>query len=145
MELLAPNLYSNYAHTPEKIRGGMSAALELAAKNKQDVVIVYEPLTNRRQHHIKNDYKDSFAGAKKLYWVRSYLAREDPSLPVLTPAELIPYLSDPSIAEPADINNSLLQAIRSHLQNGDMVVAMGASGAGSLDEWLRQNIEGGSL
>lgn len=139
MEQLAPNLYTNYAHTPEKIVGGMSTALELAKQRAQDVVVIYEPLTNRRQHYIKNDYRGSFAGAKKLYWVPTYLAREDPNLPVLTPAELIQNLSDPGLAEPAALNDELLARIHEHLQRGDMVVAMGASGAGSMDEWLRQH------
>lgn len=138
MELLAPNLYTNYAHTPEKIRGGMSAALEIARDNYQDLVVLYEPLTNRRQHHIKDDYKDCFQGAKKLYWVPSYLAREDPDLPILTPAQLIQHLSDPSIAEPASLDEALATAIKQHLANGDLVVAMGASGTGSMDEWLRR-------
>ncbi|MGH7196864.1 MAG: Mur ligase domain-containing protein [Candidatus Saccharimonadales bacterium] len=138
MERLAPNLYTNYAHTPEKIKGGMNAALEIAADNNQDIVIIYEPLTNRRQHYIKDEYKDCFTGAKKIYWVPTYLAREDPDLPVLKPEDLIPSLADPSIAEPAKLDDDLLAAIRSHLQKGDMVVAMGANGANSLDEWLRQ-------
>lgn len=137
MERLADNLYTNYAHTPEKIRGGMSAALEMAEEGHQDLVIIYEPLTNRRQHYIKQDYKDTFAGAKKVYWIPSYLAREDPDLPILTPADLIPYLSDPSIAEPAHIDDALERHIREHLKHGDLVVAMGAAGGGSLDEWLR--------
>ncbi len=137
MELLTPNLYTNYAHTPEKILGGMSAALEIAQTNGQDLVVIYEPLTNRRQHYIKDDYKDCFKGAKKVYWVPSYLAREDPALPILTPAELITHLSDPSIAEPAALDDALLNAIKQHLASGDLVVAMGASGAGSLDQLLR--------
>lgn len=145
MEQLAPNLYTNYAHTPEKIKGGMDTAFELARKNNQDVVIIYEPLTNRRQHYIKDDYKDSFAGAKKLYWVPTYLAREDPNLPVLTPTQLIPYLHNANIAEPAKLNDTLAASIRSHLQQGDMVVAMGASGPGSLDEWLRNNVKEGTV
>lgn len=145
MEQLAPNLYTNYAHTPEKIKGGMDTAFELAKKNNQDVVVIYEPLTNRRQHYIKNDYKDSFAGAKKLYWVPTYLAREDPNLPVLSPAELIPYLQNADIAEPAILNDQLATRVRTHLRRGDMVVAMGASGAGSLDEWLRKNVKEGTL
>ncbi len=138
MELLAPNLYTNYAHTPEKIKGGMSAARELAAANGQNLVVIYEPLTNRRQYYIKDEYQDSFAGANKMYWVPTYLAREDPTQAVLTPAELIPYLSDPSIAEPAALDNTLEAHIKDHLAKGDLVVAMGATGAGSLDEWLRR-------
>jgi UDP-N-acetylmuramate--alanine ligase len=137
MELLAPGLYTNYAHTPEKIRGGMSAAKEIAAKQNKDLVVIYEPLTNRRQHYIKEDYKDCFEGAKKLYWVPTYLAREDPTQELLKPADLIPYLDNAAIAEPAELDDALMQKIHQHLDNGDLVVAMGASGGGSMDEWLR--------
>jgi UDP-N-acetylmuramate--alanine ligase len=139
MEKLADNLYSNYAHTPEKIRGGMSTALEIADQEHKDIVVIYEPLTNRRQYYITDDYKDCFAGAKRLYWVPTYLAREDPNMPVLTPEQLIPHLDDPSIAEPAGIDDELLKTIEAHRKNDDIVVAMGASGGGSLDEWLRKN------
>lgn len=139
MELLAPNLYSNYAHTAEKIQGGMLTALELARPKKQDVIIIYEPLTNRRQHYIKETYKHSFKGAKKIYWAPTYLAREDPNLPMLSPEQLITYLENPQIAAPVKLDDHLLRSIKRHLADGDMVVAMGASGGGSLDEWLRQN------
>lgn len=136
MELIAPNLYSNYAHTPEKIKAGMATALELAQPG-QNLIVIYEPLTNRRQHFIKNDYKNCFEGANKIYWVPTYLAREDPDLAILSPQQLIPYISNNKIAEPASLNNTLQKDIQKHLKNGDLVIAMGASGAGSLDEWLR--------
>jgi UDP-N-acetylmuramate--alanine ligase len=139
MEEIAPNLYSNYAHTPEKIKGGMSAALEIAKSRGKRLIIIYEPLTNRRQHYIKDDYKDSFEGADRLYWVPTYLAREDPNLALLTPKELIAYITNPHIAEPAEMNETLLAAIKQHLADGDMVVAMDASGGDSLDEWLRKH------
>lgn len=139
MELIAPNLYSNYAHTPEKIKGGMLTALELARAKNQEVVIIYEPLTNRRQHYIRDQYKDSFKGAKKLYWVPSYLAREDPNLAILTPAELLPSITEPVDKQAAELDDKLLAAVKKHLADGDMVVAMGASGGGSLDEWLREH------
>lgn len=139
MEQLAPGLYSDYAHTPEKIRGGMSAALELAAEKNQKVIVVYEPLTNRRQHFMKDDYKDCFAGAAKVYWIPSYLAREDPEQAVLSPTELITHLADPSIAEPMERSEKLKTAIQKHLDDGDMVVGMAGGGGDSLDEWLRKN------
>jgi UDP-N-acetylmuramate--alanine ligase len=137
MEQLAPNLYSDYAHTPEKIRGAMSVALEMAADAGQDLVVVYEPLTNRRQHFMLNDYKDCFAGAAHVYWTPSYLAREDPKQRVLPPSELITHLADPSIASATELNDELKNAIQKHLQAGDMVVGMAGGGGHSLDEWLR--------
>ena len=137
MEQIAPNLYSDYAHTPEKIRGGMSAALELAAQKNQKVFVVYEPLTNRRQHYMIDDYNDCFAGAEHVYWVPSYLAREDPHQTVLTPADLIAHLAEPNIASPMERNDKLKNIIQKHLDDGDIVVAMAGGGGDSLDEWLR--------
>lgn len=137
MEQIKPGLYSDYAHTPEKIRGAMSVALEMAAETSQKLVVVYEPLTNRRQHYILDSYKDCFSGADKLYWIPSYLAREDPAQRVITPAEMISHLDDSSIAEPMERDTALKQAIQKHLGNGDMVVAMAGGGGDSLDDWLR--------
>lgn len=137
MELLTPGLYSDYAHTPEKIRGAMSTALEMAGPDKR-VVVLYEPLTDRRQHHMKDDYKDCFSGAAKVYWLPSYLAREDPNVAILTPQELITHLADPSIAQPAAMGPDLQQTISRHLAAGDIVVGIAGGGGGSLDEWLRQ-------
>lgn len=138
MEEICPNLYSDYAHTPEKIRGAMSVALELAAESNQELVVIYEPLTNRRQHYMINDYKDCFAGAAKVYWTPSYLAREDPTQRVIPPEELISRLDDPSIAVPAELDEELATSIRTHLEGGAMVVGMAGGGGGSLDEWLRR-------
>lgn len=138
MEEIVPSLYSDYAHTPEKIRGAMSAALEMAAKQNQDLVVVYEPLTNRRQHYMMDDYKDCFAGAKKVYWIPSYLAREDPAQRIIPPEEMITHLSDPSIAEPKQRDGELKKTIQKHLDGGDMVVAMAGGGGDSLDEWVRK-------
>ncbi len=141
MEEIKPGLYSDYAHTPEKIRGAMSVALEMAAQQNKQVVVVYEPLHNRRQHYMIDEYKDCFAGAKKLYWIPSYLAREDPGQRIIPPAELITHLSDPSIAEPYERNDKLEDIIREHLEKDDMVVCMAGGGGGSLDEWLRERFK----
>jgi len=138
MEAIVPNLYSDYAHTPEKIRGAMSIALEMAADKNQNVVIIYEPLTNRRQHYMLEDYKDCFDGASKVYWVPSYLAREDPTQRIIPPEELISHLTDPSIAEPAERDAKLKKTVQKHLDAGDMVVAIAGGGGDSLDEWIRK-------
>lgn len=147
MEQIAPNLFTDYAHTPEKIRGAMSVATELAAdctgsnpvqECSGKVVVVYEPLTNRRQHFMMGDYGDCFDGAAQVYWTPSYLAREDPNQRIIPPEEMINHLADPSIAEPAELNEGLKDVITKHLHAGDMVVGMSGGGGGSLDEWLRK-------
>lgn len=140
-EKIAENLYSDYAHTPDKIRGVMSVALETAQKTGQRIIIIYEPLTNRRMHYMKEQHKDVFDGVDVLYWVPTYLAREDPTQPVLKPAELIKYLDEPSrvVARATELDDKLKEAIRKHLANGDLVIGLSGGGGGSLDEWLREN------
>lgn len=139
MEEIIPGLYSDYAHTPEKIRGAMSVALEMATAKNKEVIVIYEPLTNRRQHFMMHDYKDCFDGAAKVYWLPSYLAREDPNQRVIPPEELISYLSDPTIAEARQRDEKLKKTIQEHLDSGAMVVAMAGGGGNSLDEWIRHS------
>lgn len=139
MEQILPNLYSDYAHTPEKIRGVMSVAKETAKITGQSIIVIYEPLTDRRQHYMINEYTDCFDGAAQVYWLPSYLAREDPQQRILPPAELIAHLKDPTIAQPASKNEGLKRTINAHLAKGDMVVCMAGGGGGSLDDWLREN------
>lgn len=134
-EKIVENLYTDYAHTPEKIAG----CLDLAREKSQNVVVVYEPLTNKRQYEIKEQYKDMFRAVKKLYWVPSYLTREDPNQHVLTPQELIENMNNKEIAEPAELNSNLKEKISQHLAAGDLVVCISGGGGGSLDEWLREN------
>ncbi len=138
MEEIIPGLYSDYAHTPDKVRGGMSVALDIAKAKKQDVVVVYEGLTNRRQHYMIDDYKNCFDGATKVYWIPSYLAREDPDQRIIEPSELIKHLSNPEIAEAMGRDTQLKDTIQKHLGAGDMVVAMAGGGGDSLDEWVRK-------
>lgn len=138
-EKIAENLYSDYAHTPEKIMGALDVAKE-AAQTGQKLVVVYEPLTNRRMHYMLDQHKSLFNGVDALYWVPSFLAREDPGQKVLSPSEIIEclYVDTQAIAKPMELNGELTDAIKDHLASGDMVLALSGGGAGSLDEWLRK-------
>jgi UDP-N-acetylmuramate--alanine ligase len=134
-EKITDNLYTDYAHTPPKIAGCLQVAREMS----NNVVVVYEPLTNRRQHYIKEAYKDLFKDVKRLYWVPSYLAREDPNQATLSPTELIEYMDNKRVAEPSKLNDLLKSKIQTHIDNNDLVVCLSGGGGGSLDEWLRTN------
>ncbi|HEX4662253.1 MAG TPA: cyanophycin synthetase, partial [Candidatus Saccharimonadales bacterium] len=136
-EQITPGLYSDYAHTPAKIRGALQLAHEIAGDN---VVVIYEGLHNTRQHFIKDELGHLFDSAKELYIVPSYLAREDESLELLTPDTLRTLLDDAvqARAHSAMLDESLQTAIEAHLKAGDLVLCLSAGGGGSLDEWLRR-------
>ncbi len=134
-EYIDSNLVTDYAHTPEKIAGCIGLAREL----NKPIVVVHEPLTNRRQHYIKDEYKDLFKGVSKLYWVPSFMAREDASLEILEPSDLIEYMDNKEIAQPAMLDAQLKDSIKAHLEAGDLVVCMSGGGVNSLDDWLHQN------
>ena len=136
-EKIAENVYSDYAHTPEKIRGALQIANEVAGSN---VVVVYEGLHNTRQHFIKDDLKTLFTGVKMLYVVPSYRAREDETLEDLTPEKLCQIIEMPPNKQPAQLNDELKKYITSHVNNGDLVLCLSAGGGNSLDEWLRTNL-----
>ena len=132
-ERLAEGLYSDYAHHPIEIAATLQMATELSKK----VVAVYQPHQNIRQHEIADQYGDCFKAAKKVYWLPTYLSREDPQLPVLQPNQLIKKLNNPSAVQPAELNDALIKTIRHELGHGALVLAMGA---GDIDKWLRTNL-----
>ncbi len=136
-EQITTGLYTDYAHTPPKIRGALQLAREVAG---EDVVVVYEGLHNTRQHFIKDELHNLFDNVKHLYIVPSYLAREDPSLKLLTPDDLKLLLSAEAqtLTDPASLGPELRQAIIDHLEAGDTVLCISAGGGKSLDEWVRK-------
>jgi UDP-N-acetylmuramate--alanine ligase len=136
-EQIVLGLYTDYAHTPPKIRGALQLAQEVAGEN---VVVVYEGLHNTRQHFIKEELRNLFDGVKKLYIVPSYLAREDESLKLLTPDDLKLLLSaeTQTVAEAAVLDDKLRETIIRHLEAGDTVLCLTAGGGNSLDEWLHR-------
>lgn len=132
-EKLAVHLYSDYAHHPVEI----AATLQLASELKKPIIAVYQPHQNIRQHELAGEYKDCFERAQKVYWLPTYLSREDPSLPIITPEKLIQNLSNPSTAEPAEMGTELWSELQAARADGKLVVVMGA---GDIDSWLRTQL-----
>ncbi len=132
-EKLADNLYSDYGHHPVEI----AATLQLAAEISDNVVLVYQPHQNVRQHEIKSDYtNDIFAVPKKVYWLPTYLSREDPTLSTLTPQELTKNIAEDKVKF-SNLDNTLWQSILTERKNGALVLLMGA---GSIDTWAREQL-----
>lgn len=132
-EKLADNLYSDYGHHPVEI----AATLQLARELSDQVVLVYQPHQNVRQHQVRSDYTDCAELAETIYWLPTYLTREDPNLPVLTPQELTENLQNKDAVVYAEQDEILWQNIATARADGKLVLCMGA---GPIDSWVRQQL-----
>lgn len=132
-EKLADNLYSDYGHHPDEIKATLQMAKELSNR----VVLVYQPHQNIRQYEIRNQYTDDlFKNTNEVYWLPTYLSREDPNLDILSPQSLTDSL-DKSKLIFAEFNQELWSNIEKHLEDGHLVLCMGA---GSIDGWVREQV-----
>jgi UDP-N-acetylmuramate--alanine ligase len=132
-ERLADNLYSDYGHHPTEI----AATLQMARELSDHIVLVYQPHQNVRQHEIRHDYRQQFELADEIYWLPTYLSREDPNLAILTPEELIADITNKDHIHIAEFNDELWNAIQAARAEGKLVLGMGA---GRIDGWLRQQL-----
>lgn len=132
-EKIADNLYSDYAHHPVEI----AASMQLASELSQHVIAVYQPHQNIRQHELLGQYTNQFKTAEHVYWLPTYLSREDPNLAVLTPEQLTQTLSNRDHVSEASLDNSLWEQLSAARQAGKLVLCMGA---GDIDSWLRSRL-----
>ena len=133
-ERLSDNLYSDYGHHPVEI----AATLQMARELSDHVVLVYQPHQNVRQHEVRNDYTDCFELAETVYWLPTYLSREDPKLPILTPDELAAGVTNKDSIRFGELNDDLWAAITTARNEGKLVLGMGA---GTIDGWLRGKLK----
>lgn len=135
-ERIADGVYTDYAHHPEEIAATMEIAGEEAERlKKKGVVVVYQPHQNTRQHEVQAGYTKSFVGAEKIFWLPTYLTREDPKLAILTPEELIDGLVNKEVAEKAELNDELAKKLCQYLSQGYLILLLTA---GPADEWWRE-------
>lgn len=137
-ERLAPGFYTDYAHHPEEIAATLEMAQE-EAKNQgfSGVTAVYEPHQNTRQHEVRAGYRDAFLAADRVFWLPTYLTRENPHLAVLTPEELFAPLTNRAVVTPATTDDALFAQLQQEHQAGRLIVLMSA---GPADAWLRQKL-----
>lgn len=132
-EKLDDNLYSDYGHHPAEI----AATLQLARELSDQVVLIYQPHQNVRQHEIRHNYSNQFELAESVYWLPTYLSREDPNLPILTPEELVQTITNKNSVRIADLNDELWGLIQKARDDNKLVLCMGA---GSIDAWVRSKL-----
>lgn len=151
-ERLVSGVYSDYAHHPEEISTTIALALEEVKRlNKSGLIVIYQPHQNTRQHQVLSLYPPVFRGVTKLFWLPTFLTREDPTLPVLTPQDFIPSLdlsplekppakpfftrSPKPSAEPALLNDALARRLKNYHRKNYLILLLTA---GPADSWLRQ-------
>ena len=134
-ERIFDDVYSDYGHHPAEIRATVEMAAELKKRdNYSGLAVIYQPHQNVRQHEVYKEYHDAFLGADKIFWLPTYLVREDPNLEILTPEFLIKTLDNKNVAEVAETNDEFGAKIRQLRADGWLIVLMTA---GPADTWLR--------
>ncbi len=70
-----------------------------------------------------------------IYWLPTYLAREDPKLEVLDAKTLTREINSSKPVNMAELNEKLVKKLRQHQKDGDILIFMGA---GNIDGWARE-------
>ncbi len=141
-EQVSEGYYSDYAHHPEEVVATVEIAREEAERRDlKGVVAVYEPHQNIRQSELAADYANAFDGVTKVYWLPTYLTREDPKRKVLTPSDFITKLDNKKVAEPAELDDKLAAELKKWHNKGYLVLLMSA---GPADLWLRKLVYAGN-
>ena len=135
-ERITDGVYSDYGHHPEEIAATVEVAKEEAKRlGLSGVVVVYEPHQNTRQHEVFDGYKDAFPGVEKVFWLPTYLTRENPDLKILKPDDFIASLDNKEVGESAEMGEELADKLRALRDEGKLILLMTA---GPADKWLRE-------
>lgn len=135
-ERISDSVYSDYAHHPEEIAATLGVAQDEKRRlGKNGVVVIYQPHQNTRQHEVKDGYRKAFLGADKVFWLPTYLTRENEKLKVLRPEDLVRIMENNEVAEVAELGDDLEKKMREYLHDNYIVVLMTA---GPADGWLRE-------
>lgn len=134
-ENITSGVYTDYAHHPEEIAATVEMARELAEKDKYSgLAVIYEPHQNSRQHEVYSAYENVFLGVDKVFWLPTYLTREDPSQEILTPRDFIAKLANKEVAEPAELDEKFAEKLEKLHEQNYLILLMTA---GPADKWLR--------
>lgn len=141
-EQVSEGFYSDYGHHPEEVKATVEIALEEAERRGlRGVVAVYEPHQNTRQSELINQYADAFSGVARVFWLPTYLTRENPALKELKPTDFISKLENKKVAEAAELDEKLGEELLKYHAKGYLVLLMTA---GPADAWLRKLVYAGN-
>ena len=136
-EQISNGVYSDYGHHPIEITATLEMAKEVAERQGfSGISLIYQPHQNIRQHEVRTEYtQEVFKNANEVLWLPTYLSRENPDLEILTPEQLSVNIAEKT--ELCDMDDKLSSRIKELRKQNRLVLAMSA---GSLDSWIRKNI-----
>ncbi len=135
-ERIVHGVFSDYAHHPNEIASTVKMSIELKERdNYAGRAVIYQPHQNTRHHEVRSGYKNAFVGADKIFWLPTYLTRENPDLTVLSPEELIEETATQNQTEVVDLDDSLAETIHQLHDQNWLIILMTA---GPADGWLRK-------
>ncbi|MDO4868581.1 MAG: Mur ligase domain-containing protein [bacterium] len=136
-EQISNGAYSDYGHHPIEIAATLEMAREIAERQGfSGISLIYQPHQNIRQHKVRTEYtQEVFKNTNEVLWLPTYLSRENPDLEILTPEQLSINIAEKT--ELFDMDDKLCSRIEELRKQNRLILAMSA---GSLDSWLRDNI-----
>lgn len=138
-EEIIHGVYTDYAHHPNEIASTIKMAVELKERDRfAGLAVIYQPHQNTRQHEVKDEYKNAFVGADRIFWLPTYLTRENPDLAVLSPEDLIENTVTKSQTTVTELTDELGEEIR-RLHNENWLILLMT--AGPADGWLREQFK----
>ena len=138
-EEIVHGVYTDYAHHPNEIASTIKMAVELKERDRfAGLAVIYQPHQNTRQHEVKDEYKNAFVGADRIFWLPTYLTRENPDLAVLSPEDLTENTVTKSQTTVTELTDELGEEIR-RLHNENWLILLMT--AGPADSWLREQFK----
>lgn len=139
-ERIDKGIYSDYAHHPEEIKATIEMALEEKVRiGLNKVAVIYEPHQNSRQHVFIKDYGKVFQGVDKIFWLPTFLTREDKDLNIIKPEDFIKEIIGIK-AVSTEMDENLVKKIREMQKDGFLVLLMTAGPADRKFRKLLKNI-----
>lgn len=138
-EEIVHGVYTDYAHHPNEIASTIKMAVELKERDRfAGLAVIYQPHQNTRQHEVKDEYKNAFVGADRIFWLPTYLTRENPDLAVLSPEDLTENTVTKSQTTVTELTDELGEEIH-RLHNENWLILLMT--AGPADGWLREQFK----
>lgn len=117
-------VYDDYAHHPTEISATIAGTKELYPDH--DIVVVFKPHTYSRTAALFDSFAKSFAGAKQVYLLPIYAAREENTWGVSSRELAVKTLEVVPAAQYVETHEEVVSLVRTHATSRQVILVMGA-------------------